>query len=143
MALGDQTREFIERKKAGLYTLLDDWAGQLENYAKTHAPWTDRTGHARQGLHAGVDVRGEQLVLYLSHGVEYGRYLEEGTGKYGPKGKPFMIKPVNKKALYWEGAEHPVKKVTHPGMKARAIIGPTVDTHLSRIRKTVIDYWSD
>jgi len=107
VALGDQTREFIERKKAGLYALLQNWAGQLEGYAKVHAPWTDRTGHARQGLHGGVDIRGEQLVLYLSHGVEYGIWLElKNEGKY-------------------------------------AIVRPTVDAHLSRIRKTVIDYWSD
>jgi len=107
MALGDQTREFIERKKAGLYALLDDWAGQLENYAKTHAPWTDRTGHARQGLHGRVDVRDDQLVLYLSHGVEYGIRLElKNSGKY-------------------------------------AIVRPTVEAHLSRIRQTVIDYWRD
>ena len=143
MAFGDQTREYLERKKARFYALLLDWAGNLESYAKLNAPWKDRTGHARQGIHGGVDVDDAKFVLYLSHGVEYGRYLEEGTGKYGPKGKPFTIEPVNKKALYWEGAEHPVKKVTHPGMKPRSIIGPTVDAHLTRIRQTIIDYWRD
>ena len=107
MALGDQTREFIERKKAGLYALLQNWAGQLESYAKLNAPWTDRTGHARQGLHAGVDIQDDQFVLYLSHGVEYGIWLElKNSGKY-------------------------------------AIVRPTVEAHLSRIRQTVIDYWSD
>ncbi len=107
MALGDQTREFLERKKSGLYALLQNWAGQLEGYAKTHAPWTDRTGHARQGLHGGVDMRGEQNVLYLSHGVEYGIWLE----------------------------------LAHGGNYA--IVRPTVEVHLARIRKTITDYWSD
>lgn len=107
MAFGDQTKEYLERKKAGLYALLQNWAGTMEGYSKSHAPWTDRTGHARQSLHGGVDVRGDQQVLYLSHGVEYGIWLELAhSGKY-------------------------------------AIVRPTVDAHLSRIRKTVIDYWSD
>ena len=107
MAFGDQTKEFLERKKAGLYALLQNWAGTMEDYAKTHAPWTDRTSHARQSLHGGVDVRGDQQVLYLSHGVEYGIWLE----------------------------------LAHGGNYA--IVGPTVDVHLPRIRQTVIDYWRD
>ena len=106
MALGDQTREFLERKKARLYALLLDWAGTMEGYAKSHAPWTDRTGHARQSLHGGVDVQGDQQVLYLSHGVEYGIWLE----------------------------------LAHDGNYA--IVRPTVDVHLPRIRQTVKDYWS-
>lgn len=107
MALGDQTREYLERKKAGLYALLDNWGGQLEGYAKTHAPWMDRTGHARQSLHGGVESAGDELVLYLSHGVDYGIWLElKNSGKY-------------------------------------AIVRPTVEAHLSRIRQTVIEYWSD
>ena len=107
MALGDQTREYLERKKAGLNALLLNWAGTMEGYAKSHAPWTDRTGHARQSLHGGVDVRDDQLVLYLSHGVEYGIWLE----------------------------------LAHGGNYA--IVRPTADTHLPRIRRTVIDYWRD
>ena len=136
MALGDQTREYLEHKKARLYDLLLDWAGTMEGYAKQYASWTDRTGHARQSLHGGVDVRGDQQVLYLSHGVEYGIWLEEGT-------PPHEIRPKNKKALYWKGAKHPVKKVNHPGSKAYPIVVPTVDTHIGRIRQSIIDYWGD
>jgi hypothetical protein len=80
MALGGQTREYLERKKAGLHALLLNWAGTMEGYAKSNAPWTDRTGHARQGLHGGVDVRDNQFVLYLSHGVDYGIWLEIAHG---------------------------------------------------------------
>lgn len=107
MAFGDETREYLERKKAGLYALLLNWAGTMERYAKFNAPWTDRTGHARQSLHGGVDIRGDQQVLYLSHGVEYGIWLE----------------------------------LAHGGNYA--IVRPTVDAHLSRIRRTVKDYWSE
>jgi len=105
MAFGDSAIEYTERKIAGLYALLDNWAGQLEGYAKEHAPWTDRTGHARQGLHAGVEEQGDELILYLSHGVEYGIWLETAHG-----------------ANY-------------------AIVRPTFDAHLARIKATVLDYW--
>ena len=107
MALGDGAREYIGRKQAGLYALLLNWAGQMEGYSKTHAPWTDRTSHARQGIHGGVDERNGQHILYLSHGVEYGIWLE----------------------------------IAHGGNYA--IVGPTADVHLPRIRQTVLDYWRD
>lgn len=32
---------------------------------------------------------------------------------------PHVILPKNKKALFWKGAAHPVKKVNHPGSKGR------------------------
>ncbi|OJF16986.1 MAG: hypothetical protein A6D91_04700 [Bacillaceae bacterium G1] len=108
MAFGDETRAWLAHKKAMLPLLLWNWAQKLEGYAKPHAPWTDRTGHARQSLHGGVEQRQEgTLVLYLSHGVEYGIYLELANGgKY-------------------------------------AILGPTVDAHINRIRATVKELWED
>lgn len=48
---------------------------------KSNAPWTDRTGNARQGLHAAVQR--ERLKLYaliLAHTVEYGIWLEVTHG---------------------------------------------------------------
>ena len=107
MAFGEETKEYLERKKAGLHALLQNWAGTMEGYAKSNAPWTDRTGNARQGLHGGVDTDGDRFVLYLSHGVEYGIWLE----------------------------------LAHGGNYA--IVRPTADAHLPRIRRTVIDYWRD
>lgn len=137
MALGDQTKERLARKKAGFLALLKNWAGVLETYAKTNRPWTDRTAHARQGLNADAeDIDGKNYVLYLAHGVEYGVFLEEGT-------KPHEIRPRNKKALYWPGASHPVKRVKHPGSRPYAIIIPTIDYHINRIRESIVEYWSD
>src|SRR5690242_2174454 len=36
-------------------------------------------------------------------------YVTQGTGIFGPRGEP--IRPITKKALYWEGADHPVQSV--------------------------------
>jgi hypothetical protein len=35
-----------------------------------------------------------------------------------------VIVPTNKKALFWKGASHPVKKVNHPGTKAQPFLFP-------------------
>lgn len=32
---------------------------------------------------------------------------------------PYTISPRRKRALYWKGARHPVKRVMHPGVKAQ------------------------
>lgn len=36
----------------------------------------------------------------------------------GTKG-PYEIRPRRKRALFWKGARHPVRRVRHPGLKAQ------------------------
>jgi len=55
---------------------FEDDARKVEDYAKDNAPWTDRTGDAREGLTAEVSRDGEAVVLELYHTVEYGLWLE-------------------------------------------------------------------
>ena len=45
--------------------------------------------------------------------------------QFGGQTKPHRIVAVNKKALFWPGAAHPVKAVNHPGSKipARPYLG--------------------
>lgn len=40
--------------------------------------------------------------------VDYAYFVEMGT-------RPHVIRPNNKGALWWAGAEHPVNEVNHPG----------------------------
>ena len=47
--------------------------------------------------------------------AEYAEWVNDGT-------RPYTITPTSKKALYWEGADHPVKVVHHPGIKARHFV---------------------
>ena len=55
----------------------------LENYAKAHRPWDDQTGNARSGLFSVSELAGEIVTIYLSHGMEYGVFLELcNSGKY-------------------------------------------------------------
>lgn len=132
--IGKKAEEFMRRKMAGFHMLLDSWSGTMENYAKQRAPWEDQSGHARQAIHSGVEVKSDVIHLYLAHGKEYGPYLEKDT-------PPHIIRPREKKALFWNGASHPVRQVYHPGTKAQPIIEPTLEAHKDRIKKTVLDYW--
>lgn len=55
-------------------------------FAKINAPWTDRTGNARGGLHADVNFGPEHnffAELILAHSVYYGIFLEvRFSGKF-------------------------------------------------------------
>ncbi len=51
-------------------------AQKLENEAKNNARWTDRTGNARGRLNGRVEKRADGYRLVLSHGVDYGIWLE-------------------------------------------------------------------
>lgn len=56
----------------------------------------------------------------------YARWVNDGTG-------PYVITPVSAKALYWEGAEHPVKVVHHPGIKGRHFVENSINDVSGRL----------
>lgn len=64
--------------KAGIAMMMyaETGALKLQNYAKQHRPWTDRTGHARQRLTCKASRVDKGYQLELSHGVDYGIWLE-------------------------------------------------------------------
>lgn len=134
--LSTQSTDYINRKLAGTHVIVLNVSGIIETEAKRNAYWKDRTSHARQSMHSGVEGRGRDMVLYLSHGVKYGGALEEGTA-------PHVIRPKNKKALFWPGAAHPVKKVNHPGTKAYPIIEDTLKANKARLIKDILDWWGN
>jgi hypothetical protein len=41
--------------------------------------------------------------------------------------KEYVIKPKDKKALFWAGAKHPVKSVTHPATAPRPYMTPAAE----------------
>lgn len=57
---------------------------------------------------------------------EYGKFVEFGT-------IPHIIRPKNKKALYWKGAKHPVKAAHHPGTRPQPFIRNAIGTQLRQI----------
>ena len=75
------------------------------------------TGHLRRGI--ANFRRGMTATVHTSN-IKYAVMVEKGT-------KAHIIKPKNKKALYWKGSKHPVKKVSHPGSKAKPYLIPAFD----------------
>lgn len=64
--------------------LCEYYAPQIEGWMRTNAPWTDRTGNARNGLGARAYSSREEHGIVLFHQVPYGIYLETRfSGRYG------------------------------------------------------------
>jgi hypothetical protein len=52
-------------------------------WMKSNAPWTDRTGNARNGLNGVVNRDGDWTSITFFHSVPYGIWLEvRWSGKY-------------------------------------------------------------
>jgi hypothetical protein len=57
---------------------------EMERWAKTNAPWQNRTGNARKLLHATVEREATRIRVVLAHGVDYGKWLEvRWDGRFG------------------------------------------------------------
>lgn len=124
MTLGDKIKSDIQRKIVGLQSLGLAIGKDLEREARSNASWTDRTGNTRRAIHGGADKSRKGVVAYLAHGSEVGLYMEVGT-------RPYEIRPRRKKALRFvvDGNEVFAKRVNHPGISPRPVVGPTVESN--------------
>ena len=52
-------------------SVLEDYADEIETYAQANAPWSDRTGEAREGLTTSVEDDGVELDLILYNESEH------------------------------------------------------------------------
>jgi len=64
------------------------------------------TGNLRSSIKASIGTF--EVVVSTNTGEEYPSILDSGSG-------PYTIRARTKKALFWAGADHPVKEVNHPG----------------------------
>lgn len=67
-------REIKTRAALGLYA--DTVAKKMESHAKSNYKWTPRSGAAHQRLNGSWKWIGDVARVELSHGVNYGIYLE-------------------------------------------------------------------
>lgn len=67
---------------AAVLMLASTEASRLESHMKINRPWTDRTGMAKATLRASVSQPSKNKIrITLSHGVDYGIWLELAHGK--------------------------------------------------------------
>lgn len=76
-----------------------------------------RTGNLSRSIQHDIQGKGTPVVKgTVATSQLYALPVETGTGIYGPKRVPYVIKAKPGKALFWPGAAHPVKQVTIQGM---------------------------
>lgn len=73
--------QFESKSDAAIRLYAETSALQLQSDAQQNAPWTDRTGHARQRLKGDALTVQNGYKLRLAHGVWYGVYLELAHAK--------------------------------------------------------------
>ena len=112
------------------------WRKQDQSFRdnKSTSVAAGRKAAARRLLYVNGDLLRFQYQvtgneLHLGTNDRKAVWHHEGTGTHGPKGAPYVIKPVNKKALAFAGRV--VKRVVHPGIPARPLVGyPESDENL-------------
>ena len=103
---------------------LERCGQQAEGYAKDLAPVD--SGRLRNSIAHKVDT--EEKAVYIGTNVEYGPYVELGTGKYYPGGRntPWAYQDANGD---WHRTE---------GQKAQPYLKPAVEDH-KRTYQNIID----
>ena len=85
------------------------------------------TDHGRLAGSFEMEKRGP-ISYAVSTAVEYALVVQEGSQAH-------IIEPVNRRALYWEGADHPVYRVRHPGTKANPYIDRSISATEGRLEE--------
>lgn len=112
-----KTKSEEDEKK--IQNVIKNSAMTIERNAKSNLTSNKsvKTGHLRRGITTNI---GNMEATVHTSNIKYAVMVEKGT-------KAHIIRPKNKKALYWKGASHPVKQVNHPGSKAKPYLIPAFD----------------
>ena len=85
------------------------------------------TGHLRRSI---ATKMGDLEATIHTSNVKYAVIVEKGS-------KAHVIRPKNKKALYWKGASRPVKMVKHPGSKAKPFLIPAFESEKDKFMENL------
>lgn len=123
---------------------LVSWAqGSFDDPSKRPRSWKARRSGSNPLLKkSGALVQSIRVASVSNDSVvvgtdrPYAAFHQWGT-------KPYVIRPTLKKALFWSGAGHPVKKVDHPGLPARPFLpfyksGKMIPKAQERVMKTIL-----
>lgn len=81
--LSEGIAQFESKMLNSFDNIISGFREEMVQYARTNAPWDDRTGDARAGLEAEYVEDDFTLNLVLYHTVDYGPWLEiRWGGKY-------------------------------------------------------------
>ena len=104
--LKDNSKLFGDELKRAILRALERCGSQAEGYAKDLCPISD-TGEKtlQQSITHKIDEKNEEV--YIGTNVEYGAYVELGTGKHYPGGRhePWNYQDENGEWHHTEGSE--------------------------------------
>ena len=121
----DNSKEVSAALKAALLRGLEKCGLVAEGYAKRLCPVD--TGNLRNSITHQVDS--SESAAYIGTNVEYAAYVELGTGKYYPGGRPTPWAYQDAKGeWHWTA-----------GSRAQPYIKPSVAAHANTYRKIIED----
>lgn len=88
--------------------------------------WVAKLAHVATGL-----VGGARYTVGHSNALPYVKSVHDGS-------KPHIIRPRVKKALWWDGAAHPVALVNHPGYKGNPYLTNALDAQQEAINRAFV-----
>ena len=102
-----EVSKLYEKNEALVRQTVKNSAFNIQKNAKSNLTKNKSvaTGHLRRGI--STDIKGLGATIHTSN-IKYAPGVEYGT-------RAHIIRAKNKKALYWNGAKHPVKKSKSPG----------------------------
>ena len=114
-----------EESKGNVQKAIKKSAFNIESQAKKNlaANKSVVTGHLRRSI---ATKMGDLEATIHTSNVKYAVIVEKGS-------KAHVIRPKNKKALYWKGASRPVKMVNHPGSKAKPYLEPAFESEKDKL----------
>ena len=122
-------RELPDEIKDDIRKVVKNSAFNIERNAKSSA--SVKTGHLRRSISTKM---GDMEATIHTSNLKYAPMVEFGTRSH-------IIRAKNKKALYWKGAKHPIKKVNHPGSKAKPYLIPAFekekDQFLEKLKEVI------
>ena len=122
-------RELPDEIKNDVRKVVKNSAFNIERNAKSSA--SVKTGHLKRSISTKI---GDMEATIHTSNLKYAPMVEFGT-------RPHIIRAKNKKALYWKGASHPVKQVSHPGSKAKPYLIPAFekekDQFLEKLKEVI------
>lgn len=99
MSVTNNIAKIIELRKVKLFALSLEFAGKAINIFRerqgktlgTKYIWTNRIGDAEKRMFSNAFIDGDEIGFFLSHGVEYGIYLETANDRQNEAIRPIML----------------------------------------------------
>jgi hypothetical protein len=90
--------ELLTGPTGPVFRQVESWTTRTTTLAKTRCPADE--GVLRASIDGTVRVDGLKVIGRVGTPLEYGWYVHDGTGIFGPKGRPIV--PVHAKVLVFE-----------------------------------------